>query len=92
MTATFYIDFKAAKNYADNIKVNSNIGVKNGDFTVTITFDKHARALKITEQSNYKMSIFTNPSVKASITETIEYKTTALPPKKNHAGEFLYKY
>ena len=90
--ATFYIDFHAAKDYADNIKASSNLGVKSGDFTVTITFDKTARAIQITEHSTYKMSILTNPTVTASITETIEYKSAALPSKKNIAGEFLYNY
>jgi len=90
VAATFYVDYQNAKDYAANIKASSNIGLKSGNFSVTITFDENARAIKITEQSTYKMNIFTSPTVKASITETIEYKSAALPSCS--IGEFLYKY
>jgi len=94
VTATFYVDFEAAKDHVDNIKASSNIGVKSGTFTITIVFDKNARAIKITEHSTYKMNILTSPTVTASITETIKYQSAAAlsHSQKSNAGEFVYKY
>ena len=90
VVGTFYISFPEAADYVGNIKASSNIGVKSGNFTVTIVFDKDARATKIIENSTYKMSILTSPSVTAAITETIEYKS--LPLSRNNASSFVYKW
>ena len=92
-TVVFYIGFADAKDYVGSIKAASNLGVKSGNFTVSMVFDKDTRVIEITEHSSYKMSILTNPTVKASITETIKYEST--PPvtsSKRGASTFVYNW
>jgi len=92
VTATFSINFSQAKDFVDNIKASSNIGVKSGDFTLTITFDGNGRAIKIIEAGTFKMNILTNPTVTASTTETIKYKSVAPIISAQKSGVFGFAY